>query len=95
VCDRIGQLAVLRAVGFTLRRVRWMLVLETLVTVALGLAAGIAAATLAVAPALTGGEARLPLAWIAITVVATLATAAVAAGLAASRGTIPTRPPRE
>jgi putative ABC transport system permease protein len=95
VCERIGQLAVLRAVGFTLRRVRWMLVLETLVTVALGLAAGIAAATLAVAPALTGGEARLPLAWIAITVVATLATAAVAAGLAASRGTIPSRPPRE
>ncbi|MFM1902161.1 MAG: hypothetical protein RLZZ440_61 [Planctomycetota bacterium] len=95
VCERIGPLAVLRAVGFTLRRVRWMLVLETLVTVLVGLSAGIAAATLAVAPALTSGEARLPLAWIGITSAATMGTAALAAGLAASRGTIPSRPPHD
>ncbi len=94
VCERIGPLAVLRAVGFTLGRVRWMLVLETLVTVLIGLATGIAAATLAVAPAMAGGQAQLPLVWIGITVAVTLASGALAAAVAASRGTIPTRPPQ-
>ena len=95
VFEQIGPLAVLRAVGFTLGRVRWMLVLETLLTVLSGLAAGIIAACLAVAPALTGGEARLPLAWIGITAAATVSAAVVAAALAASRATIPTRPPQD
>lgn len=94
VCERIGPLAVLRAVGFTLRRVRLMLVLETLVTVLTGLAAGIAAATLAVAPAMAAGQAKLPLVWIGITVAVTLASGALAATVGASRGTIPTRPPQ-
>lgn len=95
VSERIGPLSVLRSIGFTLGRVRWLLISETLVTVLAGLAAGIAAACLAVAPALGSHEARLPLAWIGITVAAAVAAAVLAAGLAASRATIPTRPAQE
>jgi putative ABC transport system permease protein len=93
VFERIGPLAALRSVGFTLPRVRWMLVLETLLTVLAGLTAGMAAACLAVAPALARGEARLPLTWIALTAGVTFAAASLAAALAASRASIPTRPP--
>ncbi len=95
VFERIGPLTVLRAVGFALGRVRWMLVLETLTTVMVGLGVGILAACLAVAPALAGGEARLPLRWIAITTGTSLAAAVLAAGFAASRGVIPTRPSQD
>lgn len=95
VFERIGPLALLRAIGFTLGRVRLMLVLETLMTVLSGLAAGIIAACLAVAPALTAGEARLPLAWIGITAAATVSAAVLAAALAASRAMIPTRPSQD
>ncbi|NCX99992.1 MAG: hypothetical protein EBX35_15815, partial [Planctomycetia bacterium] len=55
IFERLGTLSVLRAVGFTLARVRVVLVLETVLMVLLGLGAGIAAALLAVAPALAGG----------------------------------------
>jgi putative ABC transport system permease protein len=44
VFERLGTLSVLRAVGFTLGRVRLMLVLETVLMVSLGLGAGVAAA---------------------------------------------------
>ena len=92
VLERLGSLALLRAVGFTPGRIRRLLVLETLLTVGLGLAAGVLAGCLAVAPALAGAAARLPLRWIALTCVATLATAAVAAAVAAARTVIPERP---
>lgn len=91
--ERLGALAVLRAVGFTPARVRAMLVLETVLMVVLGLAAGTAAALVAVAPALTGGQAELPVAWIAITSGLALAAAVVAATAAASQAVIPHRPP--
>ncbi|MBM4023439.1 MAG: FtsX-like permease family protein, partial [Planctomycetes bacterium] len=90
--ERLGPLSVLRAMGFTLARVRLLLALETLITVGLGLVAGTAAALLAVAPALQVGEARPPLAWIALTSGLALSAAVVAATLAATRAAIPTRP---
>jgi hypothetical protein len=92
VVERIGSLAVLRAVGFTLARVRWLLVLESLVTVGLGLAIGTAAGAVAVWPALAGGTARLPLAWIAATGGLTLAAAAAAGWLATAGQAVPERP---
>jgi hypothetical protein len=46
----------------------------------------------AVWPALVGGTARVPLMWIAVTAGLTLAAAAVAGWVAASRATIPERP---
>ena len=93
--ERLGQLAVLRAVGFTLGRVRRLLVLETLSMVGLGLAVGTAAACLAVAPPLAEGRASLPLMWIALACGGSLGAALVAAAVAATRHLIPSRPPAE
>ena len=95
LCERLDTFSVLRAVGFTLGRVRLVLVLETLLMVGLGLAAGIAAAVLAVAPALASGQARLPVAWITATCAASLLAALVAAAVVATRGVIPVRPHAE
>jgi hypothetical protein len=63
--------------------------------VLLGLGAGVAAALLAVAPALASGQARLPLAWIAAAGGLTLLAALAAAALAATRAVIPSRPRAE
>ena len=93
VAERRGPLALLRAVGFTPARLRSLLVLETLWTVGLGLAAGTAAGWLAVAPGLRGG--RLPLAWVAGTCALVLAAAIVACLVAISRQAIPERPRTE
>jgi len=93
--ERLGSLALLRAVGFTLARVRRLLVLETLLMVGLGLAVGTAAAVLAVAPALASGQARVPLAWIVITSGLALATAGIASAVAVTQAVIPTRPRAE
>lgn len=96
VLERRGQLALLRAIGFSTSRVRQLLVLETLLTVGLGLAAGTMAGLLAVAPLLSGsGTARLPLGWIAITCGLSFAAALLAGLGAASRHTIPIRPRSE
>jgi putative ABC transport system permease protein len=90
--ERLGTFSVLRAVGFTLARVRLVLVVETVLMVLLGLATGVAAALLAVAPALTSGQARLPLAWIVATAGLALLAAVAAATLAATQAAIPARP---
>jgi hypothetical protein len=95
MAERRGQLAVLRAIGFTLSRVRGLLVLETLVTVGLGVATGAVAGLLAVVPAIATGNARVPLGWIAATGGLTLATAILASLLVSSRRTIPERPSLE
>lgn len=95
VFERIGSLALLRAVGFTLTRVRRLLVMETVLMVVLGLAVGTAAAVVAVAPALASGQARVPLAWIAITSGLALAAAGIASAVAATQAVIPTRPRAE
>jgi hypothetical protein len=92
VLDRIGPLSLMRAIGFSPARIRLLLALETLVTVGLGLAAGALAGCLAVAPALAGDAARLPLRWIAITCGLTMSTAVVASLVAAARAVIPERP---
>jgi hypothetical protein len=93
VLDRIGPLSLMRSIGFSPARIRLLLVLETLVTVGMGLAAGGLAGGLAVAPALARDAARLPLGWIAATCGLTMAAALVASLGAASRATIPERPP--
>jgi hypothetical protein len=90
--ERLDTFALLRAIGFTLGRIRVLLVSETLLPVATGLAAGTLAGSLAVAPALSGGTARVPLGWIAVTCGLTLVAASLAAVLAASRAAIPERP---
>lgn len=93
--ERLGALAVLRAVGFPLARVRVLLILETLAMVAIGLLAGVSAACLAVMPAILGREAQLPLAWIAIAAGGALTTALLVATAAASQQVIALRPQAE
>ena len=92
VVERLGALSLLRAVGFRLWRVRLLLVLETLVMVGLGLAAGAAAGWLAVASVAAASGGRPPLVWIAATSAGTLAVACLASLGAASREAIPERP---
>jgi len=92
VFERLGSLSVLRAVGFTLARVRALLVAETIVTVGAGLVVGSLAGIIAIGPALVDGSARLQLAWIAGVGGVTLATASAAAWVAVGRHTIPERP---
>jgi hypothetical protein len=72
-----------------------VLVLETVLMVLLGLGAGVAAALLAVAPALASGQARLPLAWITAAGGLTLVAAVTAAAFATTRAVIPPRPQAE
>jgi len=98
--ERRGQFALLRALGFSVGRLRLVIVLETVLTVGLGLLAGTLAGSVAVAPLVFGlgghGVAgRVPLAWIAATWALTLGTAVAAGMLAASRWSIPERPEGE
>jgi hypothetical protein len=92
VAERRGQLALLRAVGFAPGRIRGLLVLETLWTVGLGLAAGTVAAAIAVAPALAAAGGRLPLGWIGAASGLVLIVAVGAGLAAAARTAIPERP---
>jgi len=92
VAERRGGLAVLRALGFTPTRMRRMLVLEAGAAVAAGVAAGTLAGAVAVWPAVAGGSARLPAAWIACSGLLVLLAAVAATGWATTRAAIPERP---
>lgn len=92
VAERIGALSVLRAIGFGPRRVRNLLVLETVAAVVAGVVAGTLAALLAVWPALADGAARLPTAWAAASAGLALVAALAAAAWASGRMAIPERP---
>lgn len=92
VFERLGALAVLRAVGFSLARVRWLIVLETIMIVAGGVAAGATAAVAVLLPLVARGQATIPWGWLAMSGAACL-LAAIGAGLLAAGGrTIPLRP---
>ncbi|MFM7206572.1 MAG: FtsX-like permease family protein [Planctomycetaceae bacterium] len=95
VAERLRGLAALRALGFTMGRVRALLAAETLATVAAGVVAGTLAGLIATWPAVAEGAARLPLAWIAFSAVATLLVATAAGWLAGSGAVIPERPSAE
>lgn len=82
VLERVGMFGLLAAVGFPLRRVRAIVVAETLFMVGLGLLAGALAGAATIPAHIAGGRASLPLAWIALSAAATLAVALVAAILA-------------
>jgi len=84
VLERIGTFGLLAALGFSARRTRAVVVLETLLMVGLGLAAGAAAGAATLPAHVSGGRASVPLAWIAVTSGLSMAVA-LAAGLAATR----------
>jgi ABC-type antimicrobial peptide transport system permease subunit len=65
VLERRGELALLRAVGFTRPRLTWMVLCEHWVLLGLGMICGVAAAVIAVTPALRSPTAAVPLAsWL-------------------------------
>jgi ABC-type lipoprotein release transport system permease subunit len=82
VWERRGELALLRALGFGPFRLAWLVLAENLALLLLGLAAGIAAAMLSVAPHLAGAGAHVL--WLRIGGLLTLVLAAglIAGGLA-------------
>jgi len=92
VLERVGAFALLRAVGFTLVRIRQIILLETAIMVGIGLMIGTLSGCLAVTPSLVQGRASVPLGWIVATSGLSLLTAIAAGLFAASQATIPTRP---
>ena len=65
VMERRGELALLRAVGFTRARLTWMVLCEHWTLLALGMICGVAAAVIAVTPALRSPTAAVPVAsWL-------------------------------
>jgi hypothetical protein len=73
VLERRGELAVLMAVGFPKRQVQRLLLMENGALLLAGLALGMVAAAVAVLPALMSTSAELPVASLAITMIAVLA----------------------
>jgi len=66
VLERRGELALLRAVGFTRGQLRWLVLCEHWTLLALGLACGAGSAVVAVVPALGSPDTELPYAsWLA------------------------------
>lgn len=85
VLERRSELALMRSVGFTPGKLRWLVLSEHWTLVVLGLLLGVIAAALAIVPALQH-ETDLPVTSLAVTLIAigvsALAWTAVAAGMA-------------
>jgi hypothetical protein len=81
VAERAGELALLRAVGFSAGSLRTLVLAETLFLLALGLGVGLAAAAVSVAPQSAAG-AGLPVYRLALVLGAVALTGALAAALA-------------
>ena len=95
VFERLGALAVLRSIGFTIGRVRGLIVLETLLLVGTGLVIGATVGCLVLLPLFLVGRAVVPWWWLAASALLTLVAASGAAVVAARGSTIPVRPPAE
>jgi putative ABC transport system permease protein len=70
VLERRGELALLRAVGFQRGAIQWLLFSEAGLLLALGLAAGVVSALVAVLPALRSPGAEVPAASLTLTLAA-------------------------
>lgn len=95
VFERLGALAVLRSIGFTIGRVRRLIMLETLLLVGAGIMVGAVLGGLALLPLLVAGRAVVPWGWLAISAILTVAAATGAGTIAARGSTIPVRPSAE
>lgn len=92
VFERLGALAVLRSIGFTVGRVRRLIILETLLLVGAGLVLGAVMGVVSLLPLFAVGRAVVPWNWLIISALLTLAAAAGAGVIAARGSTIPIRP---
>ncbi len=77
VLERRGELAVMLAVGFRRRTLQRLLLIENGTLLVVGLALGMIAAAVAVAPALFSASAQLPYASLALTLAAVLVNGAL------------------
>jgi len=93
VLERRGELALLQAAGFRRRRLSALILMENFLLVVGGMAAGVAAALVAVFPHLLSGGAGLP--WLALVgLLAAVLAVGLASGSAAVRAAL-RRPPLE
>ena len=76
VLERRGELALLRAVGFSRGRLRWMVLLEHWGLLVGGLVVGLIAAAVAVLPALRSAGTHVPYMWLSLTLAAVLLSGA-------------------
>jgi len=83
VLERRGELALMRAVGFRRRSIEWMVLVEHWGLLVLGLGCGVAAAVLAVAPAIRSAGAAVPYVSLAATLAAVGASGVLWTWLAA------------
>ncbi|MGM0486021.1 MAG: FtsX-like permease family protein [Planctomycetota bacterium] len=83
VLERRGEMALLRATGFRRSRLRHMLLLENVLLLLFGLAAGIVAAMLAVLPHMFSGGAAVPFSELAAMLAIVLVVGMVAGWIAA------------
>ncbi len=77
VLDRRGELALLLAVGFRAKALRWLVLSEHAGLLLLGLGAGVVAAAVAVLPALRSGGDALPLGTLGLTLAGVLVSGLV------------------
>ncbi|MEN9574188.1 MAG: hypothetical protein RL514_2043 [Verrucomicrobiota bacterium] len=77
VLERRGELALLLAVGFRAKALRWLVLSEHAGLLLLGLGAGVVAAAVAVLPALRSGGDALPLASLGLTLAGVLVSGLV------------------
>ncbi|MBM3876784.1 MAG: FtsX-like permease family protein, partial [Verrucomicrobia bacterium] len=77
VLERRGELALLRAVGFRAKALRWLVLSEHGALLLLGLGCGVVAAVVAVAPAVLSPTAPMPYDSLTVTLGAVLASGAV------------------
>ncbi len=82
VMERRGELALLRAVGFSKESIGWMILIEHWLLLVLGLGIGILAGVIAVLPHILGQNTQLPYFSLVVTIVAMLLFGILWIGLA-------------
>ena len=82
--ERRSELAALRALGFRRRGLGWLVLAENVLLLVAGMAIGSLSGLIAVSPHLRGGQALVPWASLAATLLAVLAVG-ILAGVAALR----------
>ena len=87
VLERRGELALLRAVGFRTRSLRWLLLTEHTGLLLGGLAIGLISALIAIMPTLLSAASPLPLVSLAATLAALLATGLIWTWIAVAAAT--------
>jgi ABC-type antimicrobial peptide transport system permease subunit len=78
VWERRAELALLRALGFSRRSLRWLVLIENIALLAIGLTAGLASALLAIAPHIAARPQTVPLGSTVGTVIVVLVTGLLA-----------------